>query len=101
MFWSPPENAPFMSGNWAFGDIKDPSRGCRDCVVPVERSIEYRRHYYAAVTWADHNMGLAIQKVKDLGLENNTIIVFHADHGYQLGELNEWFSRTLTTNPEA
>ena len=39
------------------------------------------RWYYASVTYADYMLGKAITKLQELGLENNTIIVFHADHG--------------------
>ncbi|EGD76787.1 iduronate sulfatase [Salpingoeca rosetta] len=92
----PPQNVPYMAGNWADGDINDPAHGCPSCVVPDERSVEYRKWYYAAVTWTDHSLGRAIRKLEELGVENNTIIVFHSDHGYQLGELNEWSKKTDT-----
>ena len=87
----PPVNAPFMSGNWEGGDINDAAHGCPDCIVPANRSVEYRRWYYAAVTWADHSLGRALQHLQDMGpaVVANTIVVFHSDHGYQLGELNE------------
>lgn len=91
-----PEGAPFMSGNWDSGDINDPAHGCPTCIVPDVRSIEYRRWYYAAVTWVDHNIGVVLGHLQDLGVENNTIVVFHSDHGYQLGELNEWSKKTNT-----
>ena len=35
----------------------------------------------AAITYSDHMLGKALQKLKDLGQENNTIVVFHSDHG--------------------
>lgn len=87
----PPVNVPFMSGNWEGGDINDAAHGCPDCIVPANRSVEYRRWYYAAVTWADHSLGRALQHLQDMGpaVVANTIVVFHSDHGYQLGELNE------------
>jgi len=58
--------------------------------------VEYRRWYYAAVTWADHSLGRALAKLEELGVANNTIVVFHSDHGYQLGELNQWSKKTDT-----
>eukprot|EP00658_Telonema_sp_P-2_P083768 TRINITY_DN915_c0_g1_i3.p1 TRINITY_DN915_c0_g1~~TRINITY_DN915_c0_g1_i3.p1 ORF type:complete len:518 (-),score=77.98 TRINITY_DN915_c0_g1_i3:336-1889(-) len=92
----PPENAPFMSGNWEGGDINDTAHGCPGCVVPSSRAVEYRKWYYGAVSWTDHNMGRALDKLVELGEENRTIVVFHSDHGYQLGELNEWSKKTDT-----
>eukprot|EP00038_Savillea_parva_P000752 m.98441 g.98441 ORF g.98441 m.98441 type:complete len:681 (-) comp10258_c0_seq1:18-2060(-) len=94
----PPENAPYMSGNWQGGDISDAAHGCPTCIIPPNRSVEYRRWYYAAVTWADHSLGRALSRLESYGADvvNNTIVVFHSDHGYQLGELNEWSKKTDT-----
>jgi len=64
--------------------------------VPSKRAVEYRRWYYAAVTWTDHCLGRALAKLDELGVADRTIVVFHADHGYQLGELNEWSKKTNT-----
>jgi len=90
-----PAQAPWLSGNWEGGDIYDGHRragfggGCRECVVPTEHAIEYRRWYYAAVTWADHSLGRALTHLDSFGddVVSNTIVVFHSDHGYQLGEV--------------
>eukprot|EP00755_Sulcionema_specki_P014821 Sspe_Gene.57722::Locus_31672_Transcript_1_1_Confidence_1.000_Length_1561::g.57722::m.57722/K01136/IDS; iduronate 2-sulfatase len=92
----PPARVPYMAGNWEGGDINDPAHGCPTCVVPDDRAVDYRRWYYAAVTYADHMLGKALVKLEELGCANNTIVVFHSDHGYQLGELNEWSKKTNT-----
>ena len=81
-----PTGQPWMAGAFRDWDIQDPAKGCPTCEIPTNRTLEYRRWYYAAVTWADYSLGRALQKLRDLGEENNTIVVFHADHGYQLGE---------------
>eukprot|EP00051_Salpingoeca_urceolata_P028465 m.487006 g.487006 ORF g.487006 m.487006 type:complete len:523 (+) comp24735_c0_seq1:84-1652(+) len=93
---SAPIGAPFMSGNWHGGDIHDPAHGCPTCFVPANRSVQYRRWYYAAVTWSDYNVGKALKKLEEMGEVNNTIVIHHADHGYQLGEGNEWSKKTDT-----
>ncbi len=46
--------------------------------------------YYAAVTYSDHMLGKVLAELESLGVADNTIVVFHSDHGYQLGEANEW-----------
>jgi arylsulfatase A-like enzyme len=48
------------------------------------------RAYLAAISWSDWNLGRVIAEVDRLGLRENTIIVFMADHGYQLGEKGKW-----------
>ena len=90
------ENVPFMSGNWdnSSDAITDPAHICAVCPVPADRSVIYRRWYYAAVTYADHMLGMALDKLAELGVENNTITIFHADHGWMLGEQNEWSKKT-------
>ncbi len=49
---------------------------------------EVRRHlhdYYACISSMDHHIGRVIQKLKDLGQYDNTIIIFSADHGLAVG----------------
>jgi arylsulfatase A-like enzyme len=48
------------------------------------------RAYLASISWADWNVGRVIAELDRLGLRDNTIIVFLADHGYQLGEKGKW-----------
>ena len=87
-------DAPDLSGAWQDGDFTDPDLGCPDCSAAPDRAVEYRRWYAAAVTYADHMLGQALSLLDELGERNNTIVVFHSDHGYQLGELNEWSKKT-------
>lgn len=58
--------------------------------VPAAVSNFWRRGYYAAVSYMDWNVGKVLQAVADLGYSNDTIISFHADHGYQIGEHAMW-----------
>ena len=90
--------APYMSGAYQDGDYKNPALGCPNCSAPTEQTVEYRRWYYAAVSYADHMLGKALDLLVSFGpaVYNNTIVVFHSDHGYQLGELNEWSKKTNT-----
>jgi len=85
---------PFMSGAYRDGDYKNPALGCPTCAAPEADTVEYRRWYYAAVTYADHMLGRVLDLLDELGETANTVTVFHSDHGYQLGELNEWSKKT-------
>jgi arylsulfatase A-like enzyme len=51
---------------------------------------EVIRAYLASISWVDWNIGRVIVELDKLGLRENTIIVFVADHGYQLGEKGKW-----------
>jgi arylsulfatase A-like enzyme len=48
------------------------------------------RAYLASISWADWNLGRVVAELDRLGLRENTMIVFVADHGYQLGEKGKW-----------
>ena len=66
--------------------------------VPPHVAVEVRKHYYSAVTWVDHLVGLLVADLKRLGVDHNTIIVFHSDHGYFQGESGEWEKKMLFEN---
>ena len=46
--------------------------------------------YYASVTYMDSLIGELIKGLDELGLRENTTIVFWSDHGYFLGEHGFW-----------
>lgn len=41
--------------------------------------------YYTSVRYMDRNVGRVLRKLRDLRLEENTLVVYMADHGYDLG----------------
>ena len=73
----------------------NPDLGKINVTWPNEKVKEIRRAYYATVSYVDHELGRVLKEVKRLGLENNTIIVFLADHGWQLGEHAQWGKMTV------
>ena len=54
-----------------------------------------RKHYAACVSYADAQVGEIILKLKELGLDKNTIIVLWGDHGWNLGDHNIWGKHNL------
>ena len=57
--------------------------------------VELRRHYYAAISWADYACGQVLAELDALGLANETLVVAHSDHGWHLGEWNQYEKRTM------
>jgi arylsulfatase A-like enzyme len=55
-----------------------------------EEAKEVIRAYFASIAWVDWNIGRVLAELDRLGLRENTIICFSADHGYQLGEKGKW-----------
>ncbi|MGB7156429.1 MAG: sulfatase [Tepidisphaeraceae bacterium] len=56
------------------------------------------RGYYAAVSYADAQVGRLLEALDELELRDNTIIILWGDHGYQLGEQNLWCKHTNFEN---
>ena len=55
---------------------------------------QMRHAYYASVSFLDANVGKVLAALEShKGLKDNTIVVFHGDHGFQLGEHNSWHKR--------
>jgi arylsulfatase A-like enzyme len=67
-------------------DAKRPKSGRATDLYSDAQLRRARQGYYAAVTEVDHYCGVILDKLKELGLEDNTIIVFTSDHGEWLGE---------------
>ena len=62
--------------------------------LPVDLQQTLRRAYYAATSFMDSLVGEVLAELETLNLANDTIVSFHADHGWQLGEHNEWCKQT-------
>jgi uncharacterized sulfatase len=51
--------------------------------------------YLAATSFVDEQVGRVLAKLKQLHLDEKTIVVLTGDHGYQLGEHGLWAKQTL------
>lgn len=89
-----------LSGYWsdAFSDFKAlRDNGTITKVNPADNTTldEYwqrraRQAYWAALTFTDENIGQVIRAMKENGFWEDTLIVLWGDHGYQLGENDQW-----------
>lgn len=51
--------------------------------------------YLASTSFVDSQIARVLEKLRELHLDDNTIIVLTGDHGYQLGEHGLWAKQTL------
>jgi iduronate 2-sulfatase len=54
-----------------------------------------RHAYYAAVSYADAQVGKILEELKRSGQDKNTIVVLWGDHGWHLGDDRVWGKHTL------
>ena len=49
-----------------------------------------RQSYWAALTFTDENVGEVLHAARQTGLYTTSVIAFLGDHGFQLGDHNQW-----------
>ena len=80
-------------------DIPAPARngavpGYTLTATPEQRRAAIRA-YLACVSYVDAQAGRLLDAIKQMGLDDNTIILFTSDHGWHLGEHGLWHKRSL------
>lgn len=75
----PPEhlaNIPDLALTYRLGEKKFPEKNPGDTMAA----------YYASISFMDAQVGVLLDALDRLNLWENTIVIFHSDHGYHLGE---------------
>ena len=93
-----PNNAPVMSVNTAreirgYTDYQDMPLP-HDGTFSDDKARLLRHGYLASVSYIDAQTGRLLHALRELGLEQNTIVVLWGDHGWKLGEHNSWCKMT-------
>ena len=89
----PPKDCPEVAlYNWAelrcYTDIPPLGR------LDDEKERELLHGYYACASYTDAQIGRVVDELEKLGIREKTIIVLWGDHGWQLGEHDEWCKHT-------
>lgn len=56
----------------------------------IDHALKSRKHYYALITFLDEQIGRIIEKLKQKGMYDNSLILFVSDHGDMLGDHHHW-----------
>ncbi|VGO18030.1 sulfatase-like hydrolase/transferase [Pontiella sulfatireligans] len=92
-------NRPFnaIAASWKEGtevhDKWDVEGTWPDPIDP-DKQLELIHSYYACVSMIDSQIGLLMDEMDALGLSSNTVVVLWGDHGYHLGDHNQWGKHT-------
>jgi iduronate 2-sulfatase len=87
-----PRNAPEIAFHANHEILGEPSQRR---TLDEEAKREIRHGYYAAMSFADAQLGRVLDALDELKLRDNTIVVVTSDNGFHLGEHDTWGKMTL------
>jgi iduronate 2-sulfatase len=93
----PPPDKPDAYPSYAFtnwGELRKYHGIPAEGPLPEDDAKSMIHGYYACVSFIDAQVGRLTEKLKELGLYENTIIVLWGDHGWKLGEYGDWCKHT-------
>jgi uncharacterized sulfatase len=77
---------PVSEDDWEHFDGKTPALPKPEHPdIDVELTTQKLREYLACVAGIDRNLGRILEYLEDAGLEENTLVIFTSDHGYNIG----------------
>ena len=66
----------------------------RDRLAVTDAHIRNARHaYYGMISYVDDKLGQLLGALHDLGMADDTLVVFTSDHGEMLGERGMWYKQ--------
>ncbi|QYY36767.1 sulfatase [Ruficoccus sp. ZRK36] len=60
-----------------------------------ERDYDQLLGHYASATYVDALVGKVMDTLKELNLDDDTLVIFSADHGFHVGENGQWDKSAL------
>ena len=92
--YGPDEVPPPKRRNGEFADLpphigRIHARPTKGCDIDPYRN-ECAAHYYGLIEMIDDNVGAVLEALRANGLEQDTVVVFTADHGEALGDHGMW-----------
>ncbi|HIE29881.1 TPA: hypothetical protein EYP66_21640 [Candidatus Poribacteria bacterium] len=86
--WDPPSpyDRMYTDPNYAGPDLIDPVPGDVEGYMTPEEVQHTKNLYAGEVTFVDKWVGVLLDRIKELGIDDNTMIIHTTDHGEPFGE---------------
>jgi arylsulfatase A-like enzyme len=70
---------------------KEPMNPWQNAGLAVHHDNRRSKHAYSAlITGMDHNLGRIVKRLEELGIRDNTLVIFTADQGWNAGHHGVW-----------
>jgi iduronate 2-sulfatase len=89
-----PTGAPAIARNHSIGGWTDLPAGPPSVTFDEATTRKLIHGYCAATSYTDAQIGKVLATLRALDLEKNTIVVLWGDHGWHLGDLDQWMKST-------
>jgi len=83
------QNSP-SSAYHSWGELRNYSDISKKGAVPENKQRELIHAYKACVSFIDAQIGMILNKLNELELSQNTIVILWGDHGWHLGDHGLW-----------
>ena len=98
-----PKNGPKSAGNWYEmvkykgipKNIDKEAKNAASFTLDENFAKQLIHGYYACVSYTDAQIGKVLDTLDELGLSDDTIVIFTSDHGFSLMEHNRWSKHNL------
>lgn len=98
-----PKNGPKSAGNWYEmvkykgipKNVDKEAKNAASFTLDENFAKQLIHGYYACVSYTDAQIGKVLDTLDELGLSDDTIVIFTSDHGFSLMEHNRWSKHNL------
>ncbi len=89
----PPEGSPAFAFTNS-GELRKYHGVPKSGPIPNDLEDTLVHGYYACISYMDVQVGRLLDKLENMDVDDNTVVVLIGDHGYKLGDFGDWCKNT-------